>query len=103
MTFKPFCYAENAKPSILTFKRIFFQYRHQFHQQFIFQPNKIKPLRAGHTQQTQNICITFTPRRTNVEDVEPTLYKSYTNVLCLLGKQISPLLKAVPTWQNFFI
>ena len=37
------------------------------------------------TQQKLNICITFVQRRTNVEDVGPTLYKCYTNVLCLLG------------------
>ena len=37
------------------------------------------------TQQTQNICITFAQRQPNVSDVGPTLYKSYTNVLCLLG------------------
>ena len=36
-------------------------------------------------QQTQNICITFVQRRPNVFDVGPTLYKCYTNVLCLLG------------------
>ena len=36
------------------------------------------------TQQTQNICITFIQRRPNVFDVGPTLYKCYTNVLCLL-------------------
>ena len=36
-------------------------------------------------QQTQNICITFIQRRPNVFDVGPTLYKCYTNVLCLLG------------------
>ena len=40
------------------------------------------------TQQAQNICITFIQRRPNVSDVGPTLYKCYTNVLCLLG---SPL------------
>ena len=38
-----------------------------------------------HTQQTQNICITFVQRRPNVFDVGPTLFKCYTNVLCLLG------------------
>ena len=38
------------------------------------------------TQQTQNICITFVQRRPNVFDVGPTLYKCYTNVLCLLRK-----------------
>ena len=32
----------------------------------------------------QNICITFVRRRPNVFDVGPTLYKCYTNVLCLL-------------------
>ena len=36
-------------------------------------------------QQTQNICITFVQCWTNVEDVGPTLYKCYTNVLSLLG------------------
>ena len=36
-------------------------------------------------QQTQNNCITFIQRRTNVFDVGPTLYKGYTNVLCMLG------------------
>ena len=36
-------------------------------------------------QQAQNICITFVQRRPNVFDVGSTLYKSYTNVLCLLG------------------
>ena len=34
------------------------------------------------SQQTQNICITFVKCRTNAG---PTLYKCYTNVLCLLG------------------
>ena len=33
----------------------------------------------------QHICITFIQRRPNVFDVGPTLYKRYTNVLCLLG------------------
>ena len=37
------------------------------------------------SQQKQNICITFIQCRTNVEDVGPTLYKCYANVLCLLG------------------
>ena len=30
-------------------------------------------------------CMTFVQCWTNVEDVGPTLYKCYTNVLCLLG------------------
>ena len=38
------------------------------------------------SQQTQNICIAFVQRRPNVSDVGPTLYKYYTNVLCLLGR-----------------
>ena len=38
--------------------------------------------------QTQNICLTFIQRRPNVFDVGPTLYKCYTNVLCLLGLQV---------------
>ena len=37
------------------------------------------------SQQTQNIGITFVQCRTNVEDVGPTLYKCYRNVLCSLG------------------
>ena len=37
------------------------------------------------TQQTQNICMTFVQCWTYVEDVGPTWYKCYTNVLCLLG------------------
>ena len=37
-------------------------------------------------QQTQNICITFVQRRPNVFDAGPTLYKCYTNVLCLLDQ-----------------
>ena len=36
-------------------------------------------------QRAQNICITFAQRRANVFDVGPTLYKCYTNVLCLQG------------------
>ena len=36
------------------------------------------------SQQTQNTCITFIQRRANVFDAGPTLYKCYTNVLCLL-------------------
>ena len=38
------------------------------------------------TKQTQNICIAFIQRRPNVFDVDPTLYKCHTNVLCLLDK-----------------
>ena len=38
------------------------------------------------SQQTQNICITCIQFWTNVEDVGPTLYKCYANVLCFLGR-----------------
>ena len=41
------------------------------------------------TQQTENICITFIQRRPNVFDVGRALYKCYTNVLCLLGSQLT--------------
>ena len=44
------------------------------------------------TQRTQNNCITFIQCWSNVEDVGPTLYKCYTNVLCLLGM----------VWFNWF-
>ena len=37
------------------------------------------------SNKAQNICIIFVQCWTNVEDVGPTLYKFYTNVLCLLG------------------
>ena len=37
------------------------------------------------SRQTQKICVTFAQCWTNVKDVGPTLYKCYTNVLCLLG------------------
>ena len=36
------------------------------------------------SQQTQNICITFVQCWTNVEDIEPTSYRCYSKVLCLL-------------------
>ena len=39
-------------------------------------------------QQAQNVCITFIQRRPNVFEIGPTLYKSYTNVVCLLGEHI---------------
>ena len=38
-----------------------------------------------YSPQTQDICITFVQCWTNVEDVGPTLYKCYTNVLYLRG------------------
>ena len=44
------------------------------------------PIERCLTQQTQHICITFIQCWTNVEDFGPTLYKCYTNVLCLLGR-----------------
>ena len=45
-------------------------------------PNKHKTF----VQRFYNVCITFVQRRPNVFDVGPTLYKCYTNVLCLLGR-----------------
>ena len=39
---------------------------------------------ASESQWTQNICITFVQCWTSVEDAGPTLYKCYTNILCLL-------------------
>ena len=46
--------------------------------------------------QTQNICITFVQCQTNVEDVGLTLYKCYTNVLCLPGYIIVVMGKVLP-------
>ena len=36
------------------------------------------------SRKSQNICITFIQRPNNIFDVGLTLYKCYTNVLCLL-------------------
>ena len=47
------------------------------------------------TQQSQNVCITFVQRRPNVFDVGPTLYKCYTNVLCLLGRGVIQMMQIV--------
>ena len=41
------------------------------------------------SQQTQNICIAFIQCWPNVFDVDPTLYKCYTHVSCLLGWRIA--------------
>ena len=46
-------------------------------------------LEWGGSQQTQNILITFIQCWSNVFDVGPTLYKCYTNVLCLLEYAVS--------------
>ena len=45
----------------------------------------------NHAQQTHNSCITFVQCRTNVEDVGPTLYKRYTNVVCLLDGDLKKM------------
>ena len=44
----------------------------------------------GGSQQIQNICITFVPRRPNVEDVVQTLYKYFvfTGVDSALNPQL---------------
>ena len=39
---------------------------------------------------------------TNVEDVGPTLYKYYTNVLCLLGNILKPSMWYGAVWQHKF-
>ena len=53
------------------------------HRAYIMIHHSILPV-LGLSQWTQNICIPFVQCWTNVEDVGPTLYKCYTNVLCLL-------------------
>ena len=60
--------------------------------QTIFLSNHLQDSTDIHiqSQQTQNICITFIQRRPNVLDVGPTLYKCYTNVLCLLWCSYGP-------------
>ena len=42
------------------------------------------------SQSAHNIRKIFVQCRPNVEDVGPTLYKCYTNVLCLLGLHCCP-------------
>ena len=53
------------------------------------------------SQQTQNICIAFVQRKANVFDVDPTLYKCYTNALCMLGylymRIVEPGLSILPS------
>ena len=47
---------------------------------------RLAEAKTSHSQQTENICnITFIQCWANVEDIGPTLYKFYINVLCLLG------------------
>ena len=60
--------------------------------QTIFLSNHLQDSTDIHiqSQQTQNICITFIQRRPNVFDVGPTLYKCYTNVVCLLWCSYGP-------------
>ena len=53
--------------------------------QLIVSQNCMRPLSDDLSQHTQNICTTFVKCRPNFIDVGPTLYKCYTNVLCLLG------------------
>ena len=50
---------------------------------------------CSHTQQTQNICITFKQCRPNVSAIGQTLYKSYANVLRLLGTSTTQRLATV--------
>ena len=50
-------------------------------------------------QQTQNMCITFVQRRPNVSDAGRTLYKCYTNVLCLLGCRRFWQLSSLKCWR----
>ena len=45
-------------------------------------------MRLSAAQQPPIICIAFIQCWTNGEDVGPTLYKCYTNVLCFLGEQM---------------
>ena len=51
-------------------------------------PFEVVLIYVAYTKQTQNMCVTFVQCWTNVEDVGPTLYKCYANVLCLLGSLI---------------
>ena len=65
---------------------IFINMKFIFNFSAILTNSLIRPsLSVNMTQQAQNICIIFIQRRPNVFDVGPTLYKCYTDVLCLLG------------------
>ena len=53
-----------------------------FYSHLMVNSNESKKL--GIRSKTKTFCITFIQCWTNVEDVGPTLYKCYKNVLCLL-------------------
>ena len=52
------------------------------------------------SQQTQNFCIAFVQRRPNVFAIGPTLYKCYTNVLCLLSKVQLSISACLHYWER---
>ena len=52
---------------------------------FISNGTKYGPIHNTDSQQTPNNCIAFIQRRPNVFAFGPTLYKCYTNIVCLLG------------------
>ena len=56
---------------------------------------------CSNTQQTQNSCITFIQCWTSVVDARPTLYKCYTNVLCLLGRPLKMMFINNEHWPFF--
>ena len=64
----------------------------------VMPPDNVLP----ETQRAQNICITFIQRRPNVFDVGPTLYKCYTNVLCLLERPVALNLSCLHVGQHSF-
>ena len=68
-----------------SFKSLHVQKRIQIRMQMTHEGlNNLMQSLKGRFQPTQNIWIMFVQRWTSVEDVGPTLYKCYVNVLCLL-------------------
>ena len=56
------------------------------------------------TQWPKNICITFIQHRPNVFDVGPTLYKCYTDVLCLLGTEcLTPYFSMISSSSYYYL
>ena len=56
------------------------------------------------TQWTKNICLTFIQHRPNVFDVGPTLYKCYTDVLCLLGTEcLTPYFSMISSSYYYYL
>ena len=53
--------------------------------------NENKMLNILPSKHRRYVCIAFIQCWPNIEDIVPTLYRCYTNVLCLLGRPIDKI------------